>query len=108
MVRELTKAEQARGALIGTPGSMHARHSDKPPKEYGPGFYGSKKWTLGFWLATILTLAVFAGFIVYEETRHAEQVEEEHSEGTNVEEETLDTSGTAMGADPASVDVPAL
>ena len=115
MVRELTKAEQARGALIGTPGSMHARHSDKPPKQYGPGFYGSKKWTLGFVLGTILTFAAFAGFIVYEETRHAEKVEEQHSDdpttntpGSDDGEESRDTSGTAMGADPASVVVPAL
>ena len=104
MVRELTKAEQARGALVGTPGSTHARHSNKPPKQYGPGFYGSKKWTLGFWLATVLVFAAFLGFIVYEETRPSDV----DNEAPGVDEETLDTSGTAMGADPASVDVPAL
>lgn len=115
MVRELTKAEQARGALVGTPGSTHARHSNKPPKEYGPGFYGSKKWTLGFWLATVLVFAAFIGFIVYEETRpeqhHDEQQQDDpttNTPGSDDGEETLDTSGTAMGADPASTRVPAL
>ena len=104
MVRELTKAEQARGALIGTPGSAHARHSTKPAKQYGPGFFGGKGWTFLFWLGTLLAAALFVAFIVYEETRpsdHAEESEQDPSTetpGSDDGEGSRDNSGTAMGA----------
>ena len=103
MIRELTKAEQARGALIGTPGSMHARHSTKPPKEYGPGFFGGRGWKRGFYLGTVLTTAAFVGFVVYEESQHADQVDEHQQDpgtrtpGTDNTGESRDTSGTALG-----------
>ena len=111
MVRELTKAEQARGALIGTPGSTHARHSTKPTRQYGPGFFGGKGWTFAFWLGTLLVAVVFVGFIVYEETRpsdHAEETEQDpgtETPGSDDGEESRDTSGTALGA--TSVTLPA-
>ena len=103
MVRELTRAEQARGALIGTPGSMHARHSSKPSKQYGPGFFGGRGWKWGFVLLTLLSMAAFVGFIVYEETRPAEHAEESEQDpqtdtpGSDDGEETNDTSGSALG-----------
>ena len=109
MVRQITKAEQARGALIGTPGSMHARHSSKPPKQYGPGFFGGRGWKWGFVLLTLLALVAFVGFIVYEETRPAEHAEETEQDpqtdtpGSDDGEESNDTSGTALGATPTSV-----
>ena len=103
MIRELTKAEQARGALIGTPGSTHARHSSKPSKQYGPGFFGGRGWKWGFVLLTLLSLFAFVGCIVYEETRHGEHAEETEQEpqpdtpGSHDGEQSNDTSGTALG-----------
>ena len=102
MVRELMKAEQARGALIGTPGSMHARHSSKPAKQYGPGFFGSRSWKWAFYLGTLLTIVAFIGFVVYEESQHAQTVDEHQQDphtntpGSDNGGESRDTSGTAL------------
>lgn len=79
MVREIVAAEQAQGALTGTPGSHHERHSGKPTPSYGPGFFGGKKWSRLFWLGVLLTFAIFFGGVGYLEAT-AEHGGESHSE----------------------------
>jgi hypothetical protein len=107
VVRELTKAEQARAALIGTPGSVHTRHSSKPPKQYGPGFFGGRGFKWAFLLACLLSLVAFVTMIVVLEARHAEHAEESEQDpttqtpGTDDAEESRDTSGISLG--PADV-----
>jgi hypothetical protein len=111
VVRELTKAEQARGALVGTPGSMHARHSSKPAKQYGPGFFGSRSWKWAFYLGTLLTIAAFVGYIAWNEAQHAQTVDEHEQDpgtetpGTDNTEESRDNSGTALGGLVGSMSV---
>jgi hypothetical protein len=92
VVREIIAAEQARGALTGTPGSHHARHSGKPTPSYGPGFFGGKKWSRLFWLGVLVSAVVFFGGIGYLEAtaEHGGETTEE-AEGTGGEASTEQT-----------------
>lgn len=107
MVRELVKAEQARGALLGTPGSVHTRHGSEG-KQYGPGFFGGRGWKWGFILAVLLTSALFVGFIIWNEARHSTHSEESgegtgtHTPGAEDHGESHESSG-ALGVAPADV-----
>jgi len=107
VVRELTKAEQARGARLGTPGSIHARHSTKPAKQYGPGFFGSRRWKWSFILGTLLCVVAFVGLVVYERTRpeepgHHEETEAPGTEGSSEADSALDGASVS----PSDIAVP--